>query len=154
MIELLISNNANLNRLDKYGQTCLFYSVIKGHLKTVELLTNYGADINVIDNKKKTPLAYAYDNNHKDIIMYLEAKGATQPQSRKKNNKSRSKSQLDMSNISNMSNVESTSQKTERYIFMTIDSEGNDTPMSNEQLYKFLESNPKIKKLLSNQLPR
>jgi ankyrin repeat protein len=149
--QLLIDNKANVNHLDKFGQTCIFYAIKEGHLNTVKLLIDNGADINVVDSKNETPLSHAFQMKKDSIVQYLESKGAANStKTRKTMNKSKSQSLLDISNTESVADQ----KKTDKYIFMTIDKLGNEVPMSNEDLMKFLNSNPRIKALLLDQLPK
>ncbi len=138
-------NGAQINHVDKYGQSCIFYAIRNDHLNTVELLVNRGADFNIIDNKQDTPLSVALKNNCGSIEEYLKSLGAVTK--RKISNKSKSRSKLDISCTS------VADPKPLKYIFVTLDSHGNEIPMTNEDLIKFLEANPRIKNLLQDQLP-
>ena len=40
-----------------------------------------------------------------------------------------------------------------KYIFVSVDINGNEIPMTNEEVLKFLDTQPKIKQLLKDQLP-
>ena len=59
MVDYLISNGANTNVKDEYGNTPLHYASLYGKSKVVKYLINKGADINKKNNKGNTPLHYA-----------------------------------------------------------------------------------------------
>ena len=59
MMDYLISNEANINVKDEYGNTLLHYASLYGRSKIVKYLINKGADINKKNNKGNTPLHYA-----------------------------------------------------------------------------------------------
>ncbi len=59
MVDYLISNGANTNVKDEYGNTPLHYASMCGNLEVVKYLINKGADINKKNNKGNTPLHYA-----------------------------------------------------------------------------------------------
>jgi ankyrin repeat protein len=51
-------------------------AAISGSLDMVQLIVNGGADINAKDNDGMTPLNYAIKNGHKDVVAFLQEKGA------------------------------------------------------------------------------
>ena len=76
MVKLLIKHKANLNMLNRVGQTPLAWSARYGHLSVAELLLHSGADANLIGNEYKlTPLiASAVNGNVSMSALLLESK--------------------------------------------------------------------------------
>ena len=64
---------ADVNAMNKYGWTPLFYAVQVDYKEVAELLITKGADLNAKDVKGKTPLHYP---STKEIAELLIAKGA------------------------------------------------------------------------------
>ena len=64
---------ADVNAMNKYGWTPLFYAVQVDYKEVAELLITKGADVNAKDVKGKTPLHYP---STKGIAELLIAKGA------------------------------------------------------------------------------
>jgi cytohesin len=79
IVELLITNSANVDALDRYRETPLHAATDEGHKEIAELLIANGADVDGKYNtnyKTKTPLHYAAGEGHKEIIELLIANGA------------------------------------------------------------------------------
>jgi ankyrin repeat protein len=58
-VKSLLSQGADVNVRDTFGQTALHHAIVKGHEKIVELLINRGSNIDAKDNAGRTPLHYA-----------------------------------------------------------------------------------------------
>jgi len=58
-VESLLSQGADVNARDEYGQMPLHLAVVRGRQKIVELLISRGANIEGKDNAGRTPLHYA-----------------------------------------------------------------------------------------------
>jgi len=76
IVELLVSQGADINAQDNYGQTPLHYAADKQIVDMVELLVSQGVDINAQDNYGRTPLLCSVENDRKDIVEILVSLGA------------------------------------------------------------------------------
>jgi ankyrin repeat protein len=47
---LVREGNCNVNNIDTYGQSPVFYAAREGHLETIRRLVELGADPDLIDN--------------------------------------------------------------------------------------------------------
>jgi hypothetical protein len=74
----------NVNEIDIYGQTPIYYCVRDNKLETVKLMIELGANINIEDKFGQTCLFYAIREGHMDIIELLIQKGANVNQVDKK----------------------------------------------------------------------
>lgn len=68
ILDMLISNGANVNEQDENGRTAVFYCA---DIDAIKLLIEKGADIFKADNEGNTPLGWAIKNNRPDIIDHL-----------------------------------------------------------------------------------
>lgn len=59
LLELLIDNGADVNFVDRFGQTALYYACKHGNEKAVACLIKHGADVNIKDNAGTTALNFA-----------------------------------------------------------------------------------------------
>ena len=75
MAELLVEEEAELDREDRQGETPLIKAVRQGHAGMVALLIEAGADINLGDYTGRTPLSYAREGRNREIIRLLQAAG-------------------------------------------------------------------------------
>jgi ankyrin repeat protein len=103
---------------------------------------NNGADINIVDSKQVTPLSLAIANNYDNIEVFLKSLGAI---TKRKMSSNKSKSKLESSVIAE--------PMLQKYILVTLNKYGQEIPMTNEEIIKFLEANPRIKKLVHDQMP-
>lgn len=71
LLNLLLSNNADIMVQDAKGQTPLHLACIKGDLESYILIVtrSYQAK-NCVDKAQKTPLDYAFEGKHLNIIEY------------------------------------------------------------------------------------
>jgi len=76
VVELAISQNADLNAKNEYGETPLLTVVSAGRKAMVEQLIAKGANVNVKDAKGQTPLHRAAVEGHGAIAELLIAKDA------------------------------------------------------------------------------
>lgn len=74
----------NVNEIDIYGQTPIYYCVRDHKLETVELMIDLGTNINIEDKYGQTCLFYAIREGHIDIVKLLIQKGANVNQVDKK----------------------------------------------------------------------
>ena len=76
VIELMATDDININIKDENGDTPLMLAAYNGHLDVVILLTSssieeYCADINIKNKEGLTALSLALEEEHKDIADYL-----------------------------------------------------------------------------------
>ena len=71
VLEVLSSENIDINFKDENGGNALHYACDEGNLKIVEILLKAGADINSKTNDKKTPLHLAARHGYFDISKLL-----------------------------------------------------------------------------------
>ncbi|EAY17390.1 hypothetical protein TVAG_319850 [Trichomonas vaginalis G3] len=74
--EFFLSNGANINEKDKYGQTALHHAVEYNSKETTELLISHGANVHEKDSYKFTALYYAVLNNNKEMVELFISYGA------------------------------------------------------------------------------
>lgn len=72
----LLNMGADINSLDKHGQTALVNATYRGDLSLVRLLVDNGAELNVTAKYNLTALMLAVINGHIDIVRILVAAGA------------------------------------------------------------------------------
>jgi len=75
-LEYLIENGADLEVINKDGQTPLICAAMKGHLEALTYLVDKGSNIEAADGKMKTALHWAAINGHSEIAKYLAENGA------------------------------------------------------------------------------
>ena len=68
-------NQVNVNHLDIYQQTPIFYSVREGKMDTTQQLLNAGANPDVIDINGQTPIYYAVKHSRYEMCELLLSKG-------------------------------------------------------------------------------
>jgi ankyrin repeat protein len=76
IVDLLIQNNAQLNRTDAYGCTALHLAASRGHVNVVELLIMEAVVIEAETRLGKTALWVSADNGHLQTTLLLLEKGA------------------------------------------------------------------------------
>ncbi len=76
LVEILISGGADVNVVDRQGQTSLHYAAQRGYRRVAELLIANGAEVNASSNSGETPLYCATFWGYKDVVELLIAKGA------------------------------------------------------------------------------
>ena len=74
----------NVNEIDIYGQTPIYYCVRDNKIETVKLMIDLGTNINIEDKYGQTCLFYAIREGHFDIVELLIQKGANVNQTDKK----------------------------------------------------------------------
>eukprot|EP00919_Chromeraceae_sp_WS-2016_P057609 GHVR01136574.1.p1 GENE.GHVR01136574.1~~GHVR01136574.1.p1 ORF type:complete len:134 (-),score=15.97 GHVR01136574.1:352-753(-) len=70
-MKLLIEKGADVNEMDTYGKTALFWACEHDKLDLVKLLIENGADINHKDKKGETAVMVAADSGHPDVLCVL-----------------------------------------------------------------------------------
>ena len=86
IVQLLLTNGASIEAVDKDNETPLCFAVWKGHTHTVELLLSKGASIEATNYYKNTPLHRAARYGHTSIVELLLSKGASIEMTDKHNN--------------------------------------------------------------------
>jgi hypothetical protein len=76
MVELLLSEGADVAVADKDGWTPLIAASSKGHLDAVRLLLDKGAEVNFEDKTARTAISYAAEGEHRTIVQLLLKNGA------------------------------------------------------------------------------
>lgn len=76
MVELLITNGADVNKANNDGWTPLYCAVWNNRKEIAELLIAKGADVNKATINSRTPLHSAVYNNSKEIVELLLLHGA------------------------------------------------------------------------------
>ena len=77
-VKALLGKGADVNAKGPYDQTPLFFAADRGHLEIVKLLVERGADLNRKDTFYNfTAIGRAAMKNHKEIVGFLAASGAT-----------------------------------------------------------------------------
>ena len=74
----------NVNEIDIYGQTPIYYCVRDNKIETVKLMIELGTNINIEDKYGQTCLFYAIREAHSEIVELLIQKGANVNQVDKK----------------------------------------------------------------------
>ena len=75
-LEYLIENGADLEGINKDGQTALICSAMNGHLEALTNLVEKGSNVEATDEKMRTALHWAAINGHSEIVKYLVEKSA------------------------------------------------------------------------------
>jgi len=76
VVELIATNNGNVNAQDNLGNTPLIYAVFDGCLNVVQTLVECGADVNRQNSYGYTALSYAALKKHEEIAEFLIECGA------------------------------------------------------------------------------
>jgi ankyrin repeat protein len=71
LLEQLLIEGADVNALDRDGQTLLHWAVKEGDLEAVETLLNFQADGTIQDRAGKSALQYAEEHNQRQIVSLL-----------------------------------------------------------------------------------
>ena len=72
----LLEAGANINSLDRYGQTAIMKAAHKGHLQVVRLLVERGADLDHTAKFGLSALMLAVITDHPEVVELLVASGA------------------------------------------------------------------------------
>jgi len=76
VVAVLLDAGADINALDRYGQTALINATYQGDIELVKLLVAKGAELNHTAKYNLTALMLAVINNHAEIVRVLVAAGA------------------------------------------------------------------------------
>jgi ankyrin repeat protein len=77
-VKKLIEKGADVNVVDEYGATALYWASYKGHSEIVKMLIEAGADVNVVNKYGITALHWASYKGHSEIVKMLKEAGAKQ----------------------------------------------------------------------------
>jgi ankyrin repeat protein len=72
----LLDAGAEINALDKHGQTALMNAAHRGDTELVRVLVRRGADLNYTAKYRLTALMLAVIADHRDVVSVLLAAGA------------------------------------------------------------------------------
>ncbi|KAH6845648.1 hypothetical protein B0I37DRAFT_356096 [Chaetomium sp. MPI-CAGE-AT-0009] len=75
MVELLLSEGADVAVADKDGWTPLIAASSKGHLDVVRLLLHKGAEVDLKDKTARAAISYAAEGGHRTIVQLLLKNG-------------------------------------------------------------------------------
>jgi len=75
-VRSLLDAGADVNALDRYGQTALMNAAHKGYKEIVWLLAKSGADLNHTAKHGLSALMLAVISNHSDVVSVLMEAGA------------------------------------------------------------------------------
>jgi len=79
IIKSLINNGADINKIDAFGNTLLYYAVEQEDIKLIKFLIQSGCDINKVErDDKDSVLHYAYFQKNREIILMLIDNGANE----------------------------------------------------------------------------
>jgi ankyrin repeat protein len=76
LLEVLLQNGANVNHIDRYGLTPMYFAIQLGKLQFLEELFDYGANPNIVMESLGTALQYAKRLGNPEIIKFMEEKFA------------------------------------------------------------------------------
>ena len=71
LLELLLLEGADVNALDREGQTLLHWAVKEGDLEAVEMLLKHHPDLTIRDHTGKTVIQHAEERNQRYIVNLL-----------------------------------------------------------------------------------
>jgi ankyrin repeat protein len=80
VVELMLEQGADINKLTKEGETPLILAIKKGERLLVKRLVLYGADVNKTGKTGDMPLAIAKTLGNDSIIRLLQQNGALESQ--------------------------------------------------------------------------
>ena len=83
MVQLLITNGANVNQADNFGKSPLYIAANQGKEDVVALLLKSGADVNQVDKDGISPLWVACNNGKEAAVVVLLDNGADLDQANK-----------------------------------------------------------------------
>lgn len=65
---ILKIGNVDINHIDDYGRSAIFYAVIFNIRNLVRLLISYGANVNVVDKSGRNPVSYAAESGYNTLL--------------------------------------------------------------------------------------
>jgi ankyrin repeat protein len=75
-VRKLITEGADINALDRYGQTALMNAAMHGNVEVARVLLEHGAELNNTAKYSLTALMLAVINQHREIVQLLVHAGA------------------------------------------------------------------------------
>lgn len=84
VVEILVKAGSDIDAKQHWGQTALMLAAKNGHDDVVAFLLESGADPKLRDKSGATALGIALDNDEPEIAAMLKAKGAVEPEVKKK----------------------------------------------------------------------
>ena len=72
-----VGMGVNLEEVDVYGQTPLFWAAARGNMVVVNFLLQLGFEVNYRDYARKTALFFAIENGHLDVADFLIERAAS-----------------------------------------------------------------------------
>ncbi len=75
-VQALLDEGADINSLDKYGQTALMNAATRGDLNLAQVLVKHGAELDHTAKYRLTALMLTVINNHKAVASVLLDAGA------------------------------------------------------------------------------
>ncbi|XP_046344215.2 KN motif and ankyrin repeat domain-containing protein 2-like isoform X9 [Haliotis rufescens] len=77
VVELLVSEGADVSLVDRDGHNILHFACVRGHFETVKfVLSLHVVDIDARDNWRRTAADWARDGGHTRVVDLLESRGA------------------------------------------------------------------------------
>jgi len=76
IMEYFIKKGIDINAMDIYGKSALYYAIQSQELPLIKLMVKYGADVELVDEYKNSPLIYAIQAHSLPIVVYLIERGA------------------------------------------------------------------------------
>ncbi|XP_038110432.1 uncharacterized protein LOC6052718 [Culex quinquefasciatus] len=71
VVAFLVSSKANVNAIDKDGESALHIASIHGHLELVRCLIEGKANPNLLNSSRQTPLYVAIVSGHLEVVKFL-----------------------------------------------------------------------------------
>lgn len=71
ILELLLSNGADISKVDNEGMSCLTWACIKGQIQAAQCLIVHGANVNHTDNNGKIPLDYVALHGNAELVSCI-----------------------------------------------------------------------------------
>jgi ankyrin repeat protein len=66
-----VNHGSNINHIDTYGQTPIFYCIREGNIEITKQLINSGSDFDTVDTNGQTPIYYAIKQGRYEMVDFL-----------------------------------------------------------------------------------